>query len=58
MILVGEVRSRMTAVALACGAFSGPLLYLVNAQWSVLLSGFAGGTLAYLIQRHFGNGDA
>lgn len=48
----------MIAVALACGAFSGPLLYLVNAQWSVLLSGFAGGTLAYLIQRHFGNGDA
>ena len=51
LILVGGVRQRTAALALACGAFAGPLAYLVSPQWSVLVGGFAGGTLAYLVQR-------
>jgi len=51
VILIGDVRTRLAALALVCGALAGPLFYLVNAQWSVLLAGFVGGTVAYLIQR-------
>lgn len=51
VILIGDVRTRLAAVALACGALAGPLLHLVSAQWSVLLSGFTGGSAAYLILR-------
>ena len=51
VILIGDVRTRLAAVALACGALAGPLFHLVSAQWGILLSGFVGGTIAYLIQR-------
>jgi predicted branched-subunit amino acid permease len=54
VILVGDVRTRLAAVALACGAVAGPLFHLVSPQWSVMLAGFAGGTLAYYLQRAYG----
>jgi predicted branched-subunit amino acid permease len=54
VILVGDVRSRLAAAALVCGALAGPLLHLLNPQWSVLLSGLVGGTAAYLIQKKLG----
>jgi len=49
VILVGEARSRLAAIALACGGPAGPLLHLVTPQWSVLFAGVAGGTLAFAI---------
>jgi predicted branched-subunit amino acid permease len=49
--LVGDARSRLAAVALACGAAAGPLFHLASTQWSVLLTGLVGGTAAYLLQR-------
>jgi predicted branched-subunit amino acid permease len=51
LILLGSVRERTVAVALACGAILGPLAHLVTPQWSVLAGGLAGGTLAWLIAR-------
>jgi predicted branched-subunit amino acid permease len=51
VILIGDLRTRLAALALACGALAGPLFHLVSAQWGILLSGFVGGTIAYLIQR-------
>lgn len=51
VILVGDSRTALAVSALVCGAIAGPLLHLVNPQWSVLLSGLIGGTAAYLIQR-------
>src|SRR3990172_2870765 len=39
VILIGDVRTRLAAVALACGALAGPLFHLVSAQWGILLSG-------------------
>jgi predicted branched-subunit amino acid permease len=54
VILVGDVRTALAAWALACGAVAGPLFHLVSPQWSVLLSGLAGGTLAFLIQKRHG----
>lgn len=51
VILIGDVRTRLAATALACGALAGPLCHLASPQWSVLLAGFTGGTAAYFIQR-------
>jgi predicted branched-subunit amino acid permease len=51
LILVGGIRDRAAALALACGALAGPLAYLASPQWSVLLGGFAGGSLAYAVLR-------
>lgn len=54
VILVGELRTRLAAIAVLCGAVAGPLLYVVNPQWSVIAAGMIGGTLAYLIQKKYG----
>lgn len=54
VVLVGDARTALAVSALVCGAIAGPLLYLVNPQWSVLLSGLIGGTVAYWIQRRLG----
>ncbi len=51
VFLIVEIRSRLTAIALACGGIAGPLFYLVTPQWSVLLAGFIGGTLAFAIHK-------
>jgi len=51
LILTGETRSRHGVAALACGAVVGPLIYTVAPEWSVLLGGLIGGTLAYAAVR-------
>jgi len=49
--LNGETRSRHGIAALACGAVAGPLIYTVAPEWSVLLGGLVGGTVAFLALR-------
>jgi predicted branched-subunit amino acid permease len=51
LILSGDVRHRLIVLALAFGALAGPLIHLWTPQWSVLLGGFAGGTVGYLVHR-------
>jgi predicted branched-subunit amino acid permease len=51
LILLGGIRDRTVAVALACGAVFGPLAHLLTPQWSVLAGGLFGGTLAWLVMR-------
>jgi len=51
LILLGGIRERAMATALACGALLGPLAHLATPQWSVLAGGLGGGTLAWLIVR-------
>ena len=51
LILTGGIRDRLGWIALACGAAAGPLAYAASPQWSVLIGGFTGGTLAWLVQR-------
>ena len=51
LILTGETRTRHGVLALACGALAGPLIYLATPQWSVLLGGLVGGTLAWVLLR-------
>lgn len=54
LILSGDVRHRLGALALICGAVAGPLAHLLTPQWSVLLGGFLGGTLAYFLHQFMG----
>ena len=51
LILTGETRTRHGVLALACGAVVGPLIYLAAPQWSVLLGGLVGGTVAWGLLR-------
>lgn len=51
VLLIGEARTALAGTALFCGALAGPLMYLVDPQWSMLLAGIVGGTAAYFIQR-------
>lgn len=50
-MLVGDARTRLARIALACGAVSGPVLHRVDAQWGLLLAGLLAGTVAYFLQR-------
>jgi len=49
LILTANLRDRMGAVALACGAIAGPLMHLAWPSWSVVGGGVIGGSIAYLI---------
>jgi predicted branched-subunit amino acid permease len=51
VLLIGEAQGRLAAIALACGGLAGPLFYLLSPQWSVLLAGFAGGSVAFAIHK-------
>lgn len=51
LILTGETRTRHGVAALACGAVAGPLIYVLAPQWSVLLGGLIGGTVAWRVMR-------
>lgn len=51
LIMLGGVRERRTALAIAGGVIAGPLLFLLSPDWSVLGGGLIGGTLAYLVER-------
>ena len=51
VLLAGEVRDRMGALALAGGALAGPLFHLLTPEWSVVVAGLVGGTLAFGINK-------
>jgi predicted branched-subunit amino acid permease len=51
IVLAGDIRGRMMATSLALGAIAGPIAYLATPQWSVLVAGLAGGTVAYALTR-------
>lgn len=51
LILTGEARTPQGIVALACGAVVGPLIHLASPQWSVMLGGLVGGTVAWALTR-------
>ena len=54
VFLIVEVRSRLAAISIACGGVAGPLFYVLTPQWSLLLAGFIGGTVAYAIHKFMG----
>ncbi len=47
LILTGTTRESLGRAAIVAGAIVGPIAHLVVPQWSVLVAGAVGGTLAY-----------
>ena len=51
LILTGDMRTRHGVAAIACGAVAGPLIHIFAPQWSVIVGGLVGGTLAFALVR-------
>lgn len=51
LVVAGDVRGRARTLAAVFGAVTGPLLYLVTPDWSLLLCGVIAGSAAFLIGR-------
>jgi predicted branched-subunit amino acid permease len=56
ILLAGDIRTRAMALSLVCGAMAGPAFYLLSPEWSVVLGGLIGGTVAYVLQKQFKRG--
>jgi predicted branched-subunit amino acid permease len=54
VFLIVEVRSRLAAIAIACGGAAEPLFHAMAPQWSLLLTGFLGGSVAFAIHKTLG----
>ena len=57
LLFVG-LRQRETLFAVGIGAVIGPLIYLQLPQWSLMLTGFVGGTLAFFVDRYLSQSEA
>lgn len=53
-IFLGDLRRPNRALSLLFGAALGPLLFAWDADWSLLVAGVGGGTLAFLLGRRLG----
>ncbi len=51
VIFLGDLRRFGRVLALALGAVLGPLLFLWDADWSLLVAGLAGGSVAFAVSR-------
>lgn len=51
LILAGGSNNALGYLAIVAGAIAGPLVHLVAPQWSVIVAGFLGGSLAYAVHR-------
>jgi predicted branched-subunit amino acid permease len=49
-MMVGAMTNIKTTVAIVVGGILGPVFYLFTPEWSILISGFIGGSLAFLIK--------
>ncbi|MEO1193622.1 MAG: AzlC family ABC transporter permease [Pseudomonadota bacterium] len=51
LLFMEDLRGKRKPVALACGALLGPPLFLLSPDWSLILTGLLGGSLAYVLTR-------
>jgi len=51
LLFIADVVDRAGRVALATGAVLGPLLFLVDREWSIVATGLIGGTIAFAVHR-------
>jgi hypothetical protein len=51
LLLAGGTNDARGYLAIVIGAVAGPLTHFVAPQWSVIVAGFVGGTLAYVAHR-------
>jgi len=48
-MMVGASKTIPISLSVLLGTILGPLIYLFSPEWSILLAGIIGGTLAYLV---------
>ena len=47
-----EVMELTIVFSFLFGTILGPIIYLLSPEWSILIAGIIGGTLAYLVGEH------
>ena len=48
-MMVGASKTRQVTLSVFLGIIFGPVFYFFSPEWSILLGGVVGGTIAYLI---------
>ena len=48
-MMVGAMKTAQVTLSVTLGAILGPIFYFFSPEWSILLGGLVGGTIAYLI---------
>ena len=48
-MMVGASKTRQVTLSVLFGIILGPAFYFFSPEWSILLGGIVGGTIAYLI---------
>ena len=51
-MMVGASKTIPVALSVLLGTTLGPIIYLFSPEWSILLAGVIGGTIAYLVGEH------
>lgn len=51
LMFAGDLANRAKVMAMIFGALAGPSLFYLDGDWSLLIAGLGGGTLAWLIDR-------
>ncbi len=49
-MMIGAMNNLKTIIAVSGGALLGPILYLATPEWSILIAGIVGGTIAFFIK--------
>ena len=48
-MLVGAMKTIQISASVILGLLLGPIFYFVSPEWSILLGGIIGGTIAYFV---------
>ena len=51
-MMVGASKTIPVTLSVLLGIILGPIIYLFSPEWSILLAGVIGGTIAYLVGEH------
>ena len=49
-MMIGAMNNLKITIAILSGGLLGPILYLVTPEWSILIAGIVGGSIAFLIK--------
>jgi predicted branched-subunit amino acid permease len=49
-MMIGAMNDIKTRIAILSGIILGPLFYLFSPEWSILMAGVLGGSLAFLVK--------
>ena len=51
-MMIGASKTIPVTLSVLFGTILGPIIYLLSPEWSILIAGIIGGTLAYLVGEH------